>query len=53
MENLDKMVRRLREKAYDQGYAIGKNGGRLNLADWEEEFWPDFKRGYNDGKAAE
>lgn len=52
VEQEDQMLRKLRAKAYEQGYRVGFRGDRLNLADWEEEFWPQFRQGFATGKAA-
>lgn len=46
------MVNELQAKAYRQGFAAGDNGRPISQLDWEDEFLPEYNRGYRDGKAA-
>lgn len=52
MTKMDDLTKRLRKRAYDQGYRAGQRGLPFNLADWEPEFRANYQRGFNDGRSS-
>lgn len=43
------MERDLLRKAFRQGYDFGRRGMKISQMDWEEEFLPEYNRGYREG----
>lgn len=48
-DDLADMERRLLKKAYKQGFDFGQRGLKISQMDWDEEFLPEYNRGYKDG----
>ena len=42
----------LKQRAYHQGYRLGRAGIPISRADWEVDFLEDYFRGHNEGTAA-
>lgn len=45
----DFMERTLLRKAYEQGRDFGLRGVEISQMDWEEEFLPEYNRGFKEG----